>query len=193
MLEGCYAVLPQGFCDIAAGLVGFVIIAAIVGLVGGTLLLIVAFRQVRHLDIPEEADFFETLRLVPITVPLALDLLDLAFDAFLAGPLAWIILEAMGLKALQLVSSVEGFLPGTSLLPTLTLSWIVARITQPSRPSDYEVQVREREGDLAARLEERRAARRRRSSAARTSISDGTEARADYRDEEEFYTYDEEE
>ncbi|GAB4476842.1 MAG: hypothetical protein Kow00124_19420 [Anaerolineae bacterium] len=90
-------------------------------------LLTVAARQIKQIDIPEDADFFETLQRVPITVPLALDLLDLAFD-FFAAPIAWVILELLGLRSLQMITVFEGLIPGTQLIPTMTAAWIIARI-----------------------------------------------------------------
>jgi hypothetical protein len=60
-------------------------------------------------------------------VALGLDLLDLALD-FLAAPLAWVILDQLGLKGLRGVTVVESLLPGTQLIPTLTLSWVIVRL-----------------------------------------------------------------
>jgi hypothetical protein len=96
-------------------------------LVGAVVLLILAARQVSEIDIPPEADFFETLQHIPITLPLALDLLDLVFDIF-SAPISWIILELLGLQALQLVTVFEGIVPGTQLLPTMTFAWLLARL-----------------------------------------------------------------
>jgi hypothetical protein len=96
-------------------------------MVGAVVLLILAARQVSEIDIPPEADFFETLQHIPITLPLALDLLDLVFDIF-SAPISWIILELLGLQALQLVTVFEGIVPGTQLLPTMTFAWLLARL-----------------------------------------------------------------
>jgi hypothetical protein len=101
-------------------------ICAAVGLGGAVTLFVMAFQQIKEIDIPPEADFFETLQLVPITIPLALDCLDLAFD-FLGAPVAWILLEMLGLRALQMVTVFESIIPGTQLIPTLTVCWFVAR------------------------------------------------------------------
>ena len=102
-------------------------VCAALALVGAIVLLVIAARQIMHLDIPEDADFFETLQIVPITVPLALDLLDMAFDVF-AAPISWIVLELLGLQSLQLVTVFEGLIPGTQVIPTLTIAWVLARI-----------------------------------------------------------------
>lgn len=89
-------------------------------------LLITAWQHVIELDIPPDADFFETLQMIPISVPIALDLLDLAFDVF-SAPISWVILELMGLRALQMITVIEGIIPGTQLIPTMTIAWFVAR------------------------------------------------------------------
>jgi hypothetical protein len=97
-----------------------------VSLVGAIALLVVAARQVAEIEVPEGADFFETLQIVPITVPLALDLLDMAFDVF-SAPISWIILELLGLRALQTITVFESLIPGTQLIPTLTIAWFIAK------------------------------------------------------------------
>ena len=115
----------------------------VLALISSLTLFVIAARQIRNIDIPEDADFFETLRLLPITVPLALDLLDLVFDIF-AAPIAWVILELMGLKALQLITIFEGLLPGTQVIPTLTIAWIIARSTKTQTPTAIEAALRQR-------------------------------------------------
>lgn len=98
-----------------------------VSLIGAIALFIIAARQVSEIEIPEGADFFETLQAIPITVPLALDLLDMAFDVF-SAPISWIILELLGLRPLQMITVFEGLIPGTQLIPTMTIAWVVSRV-----------------------------------------------------------------
>lgn len=98
-----------------------------ISLVGAIGLLVIAARQIASIEIPEGADFFETLQVVPITVPLALDLLDMAFDVF-SAPISWIILELLGLRALQMITLFEGLIPGTQVIPTMTIAWFIARV-----------------------------------------------------------------
>ena len=143
MLETCYALAGQGFCDAVAGALVVVLIVLLLIVAGAIGLLVIAARQMREIDIPPDADFFETLRLIPITIPLALDMLDLVLDVF-AAPLSWAILELLGLKALRFVTVTEGLIPGTQAIPTLTLAWVIARLTGPSEPSEIEVRIRER-------------------------------------------------
>jgi len=104
-----------------------------VSVVLAALLLYIAIRQVKKIKVPPNTGFVATLQGTPFIVALGLDLLDLALDV-LAAPVAWVILEYLGLKGLQAVSVIEGLFPGTQLIPTLTLSWIVARL-MPDRLS----------------------------------------------------------
>ena len=64
---------------------------------------------------------------VKIPDTMAIDLLDLALD-FLAAPISWLILDRLGLKALRGVSAVEALIPGTQLIPTMTLCWFGVRL-----------------------------------------------------------------
>lgn len=102
--------------------------------IAGVVLLSIAVYKVRNLDIPKNASFFETLLLTPLVVVVAVDLLDLALD-ILAAPLSWAILEWLGLKALRGVATVEALIPGTQLIPTLTLCWVGVRIIGNRQPS----------------------------------------------------------
>ncbi len=105
-------------------------------LVGAIALLVLAARQISEIDIPEDADFFETMQHLPITVPLALDLLDMAFDIF-AAPIAWLVLELLGLQALQLITVIEGAIPGTQLVPTLTIAWAISKMMKKRQTQSY--------------------------------------------------------
>ncbi len=102
-------------------------VAMAVSLLLGLLLLGWVAWQVKRIDVPEGADFSETLRHTPFTVVLMIDLLDFALD-FLGAPIAWIILDRLGLKALRGVATVESLLPFTQFLPTMSIAWIGARI-----------------------------------------------------------------
>lgn len=108
--------------------------AMFISLLLGLLLLGWVAWQVKRIDVPEGADFAETLRYTPLTVVIMIDLLDFALD-FLAAPVAWVILDRLGLKALRGLATVEAFLPFTQLIPTLTVAWIGVRVLKidPSR------------------------------------------------------------
>lgn len=108
--------------------IGFLLVGLILtGLLLVGLLFLMAIRQVRHLEVPEGATFAETLHYTPFIVVIMIDLLDLSLD-FLAAPIAWVMLDRLGLKALRGVSVVESLIPGTQLIPTLTLAWIGVRL-----------------------------------------------------------------
>lgn len=108
-----------------AGIViGLILIISL--LVGGGILLLFVYRM-RRIDIPENATFAETLHYTPLLVVVAVDLLDLALDV-LAAPLSWAILDRLGLKALRGVAAVEALIPGTQIIPTLTLCWFGVRL-----------------------------------------------------------------
>lgn len=122
-------------------------------LVGAITLLVIAARQIADLEIPDGADFFETLQHIPITVPIALDLLDMAFDVF-SAPIAWIVLELLGLQALQLITVFQGLIPGTQLVPTLTIAWTIARMMRKKKRTElrsalHEYQLTERRSRYA--------------------------------------------
>jgi hypothetical protein len=100
--------------------------AMAVSLILGLLFLLLILRWLRHIDVPPGADFTETLHHTPFLVVVTVDLLDFGLD-ILSAPLSWIILDRLGLKALRGVAAVEGLLPFTQFIPTMTLCWIGAR------------------------------------------------------------------
>ena len=91
------------------------------------------FYRIRKINLPPNTDFFGALRATPIEVVILLDLLDLSLD-FLSAPVAWFILDKLGLKPLRAVSVVETLIPGTQLIPTMTAMWVVARIYKGPSP-----------------------------------------------------------
>ncbi len=95
---------------------------AVAGLIG----LWLVRRKLRRVRAPEDGDLWETLRGVPFGLVVALDLLDLGLDV-LASPITWFVLDRFGLGALKKVAVTEAFIPGTQLLPTMTVLWLVAR------------------------------------------------------------------
>jgi hypothetical protein len=71
---------------------------------------------------------------VPLTLVVLLDLLDLSLDIF-SAPVSWLILDRMGLSSLRNVSTIQGVIPGTQLIPVMTLSWLLARLLGVGHPS----------------------------------------------------------
>lgn len=98
-------------------------VALVIALVGLALIA----RQIRDLRVPRDAGFFATLRYVPLTLVVLLDLLDFALDIF-AAPLSWVILDRLGLRGLRNKAAIEAFIPFTQPIPTFTASWIAARM-----------------------------------------------------------------
>jgi hypothetical protein len=88
--------------------------------------LVLVARSLRNIRVPPGADFFATMHYVPISLVILLDLLDLALDVF-SAPISWLVLDRMGLSSLRNIAAVEGLLPLTGPIPTLTLSWLLAR------------------------------------------------------------------
>lgn len=103
------------------------------GLILSLLLAAWVFSTIRRIHLPPNADFFTTLRLTPLPVVILIDLLDLSLD-FLSAPVAWVILDRLGLKPLRAISVVESMIPGTQLLPTMTAMWVVARVYKGRSP-----------------------------------------------------------
>jgi hypothetical protein len=106
---------------------GYVGIFIAVTLVLALIFLAYVFWRVRRIQLPPGADFFTALRHTPLSVVILLDLLDLSLD-FFSAPISWIILGKLGLESLRAVTVVEAVIPGTQILPTMTIAWIVARV-----------------------------------------------------------------
>ena len=100
--------------------------ASLIGGVLAAVMLAWTYRDIRRLQIPANAGFFGTLRVIPLRVAIFLDLLDLALDSF-AAPLAWFILRWLRLDGLRAPAIIEAFIPGTQLLPTMTVLWFATR------------------------------------------------------------------
>ena len=88
-----------------------------------------AFRVLSRirLRVPPNADFFTTVRAVPLSLVVGLDLLDLALDVF-SAPIIWYILNRFGLQALRNVATIEALIPISGPIPTLTIAWFAARV-----------------------------------------------------------------
>lgn len=104
-------------------------ILAVLGVAGvvALILFIIMILSVRKINVPPGAGFGETLLHTPLIVVLFLDVMDLALD-LLGAPIAWVILDKLGLKALRAVAAVEALIPFTQLVPVMTICWIGARL-----------------------------------------------------------------
>jgi hypothetical protein len=103
------------------------LVAMLFSVILASLLLVLTYRRLKRIRLPPGADFLTTLRHVPLTLVLFLDLLDFGLD-FLSAPIAWTILGRLGLQSLRGVTVVEELIPGTQFLPTMTAAWLVARL-----------------------------------------------------------------
>lgn len=103
--------------------------------VAGALLLARAYNRLRRLRLPPDADFFTTVRAVPLSLVVGLDLLDLGLDVF-STPIIWFVLGRLRLQALRNVASFEALIPFTGPIPTLTLAWLAARLFKLGREID---------------------------------------------------------
>ncbi len=86
-----------------------------------------AWRSLRRINLPEHLSFVEALQWTPLPVVILLDLLDLVFDVF-AAPITWVLLGKIGLSPLRAVTAAEAVIPGTQLIPTMTLAWLGVRL-----------------------------------------------------------------
>ena len=111
---------------------------AVVALILAGIVLFVAFRALRRIRVPANADFFTTVRAVPLSLMVGLDLLDLGLDSF-SAPIIWVILNRYGLQSLRNVASFEALIPITGPIPTMTLSWIAARVFKLGQPYDPDI------------------------------------------------------
>jgi hypothetical protein len=90
-------------------------------------------KQIKHLEVPPDAGFFTTMHYIPLLLVVLLDLLDLGFDIF-AAPVAWLVLDRMGLQSLRNRAAVEALIPFTQPIPTFTLAWLLARLLKIGQP-----------------------------------------------------------
>jgi hypothetical protein len=96
------------------------------GLALSTILVVWVIWRVRRIDLPAGADAITALQRTPFIVVLTLDLLDLGLDLF-SVPITWPLLGRLGLAPLRGVTILEGIIPGTQLIPTMTFAWLFAR------------------------------------------------------------------
>jgi hypothetical protein len=122
------------------GLLKVVAVVAVVALLLAGLALLWAFRALRRIKVQlaPNSDFFTTVRAVPLSLVIGLDLLDLALDMF-SAPIIWFILNRFGLQALRNVATVEALIPITGPIPTMTLGWLAARIFKLGEPHDPDI------------------------------------------------------
>jgi hypothetical protein len=107
-------------------------VVVVIGLLLSLILMIWIFWRIKHIQLPPDAGFVDTLRASPLSVVILIDLLDLTLD-FFSMPISWIVLGRLGLQQLRTATLVEAAIPGTQFLPTMTVLWLAAHFTDPSR------------------------------------------------------------
>lgn len=105
---------------------GWLLAAMAIALLIAAIGLLLMARRIQQLRIPANADYFTTLRYVPLGLAIVLDLLDFGLDV-LAAPIAWVVLNRLGLQGLRNKAVIEALIPFTQPIPTFTLSWFAAR------------------------------------------------------------------
>ena len=101
-------------------IMGVCVVVALIGLIALT-------RSIRRLRVPPDADFFTTMRYIPLPLVIVLDLLDFGLDIF-SAPIMWIALDRMGLPNLRNKATIEALIPLTNVIPTFTVSWFATRL-----------------------------------------------------------------
>ena len=96
------------------------------GILLSIILMIFVVWRIKKIEIPPGANFFEALRYTPLIIVITLDVLDFAFD-FLSAPIGFTLLTFLGLNPLRGVAAIEAVIPGTQLIPLMTLAWIFVR------------------------------------------------------------------
>jgi hypothetical protein len=112
-------------------IMGACVVIALIGLFALT-------RSIRRLRVPPHADFFTTMRYIPLPLVILLDLLDFGLDIF-SAPIIWIALDRMGLPNLRNKATIEALIPFTNVIPTFTASWFATRLLNlGDQPQLYE-------------------------------------------------------
>jgi hypothetical protein len=120
-------------------------IVAVVSCTLAALLFAAVHRRLRKIRVPAGADFFSTVRAVPLGLVVGIDLLDLGLESF-SAPLIWFILNRYKLQALRNVATVEALIPVSGPIPTLTIAWLAARVFKLGQAYDPNVLETERIG-----------------------------------------------
>jgi hypothetical protein len=100
-------------------LLAFLIVAG-TGLALSLALLAWVLWRVRKVQLPAGSDTLTALRMTPLAVVVLLDIFS--------APISWTLLGYLGLRPLRGVTVIEGLIPGTQLLPTMTAAWLIARL-----------------------------------------------------------------
>jgi hypothetical protein len=137
--------MPEGFNLDWKPILAFLGIVAVVSVTLAALLLVAVHRKLRQVRVPAGADFWSTVRAVPLGLVVGIDLLDLGLESF-SAPLIWLLLNRYKLQALRNVATIEALIPVSGPIPTLTLAWIAARFLKLGTAYDPNILEAERVG-----------------------------------------------
>lgn len=115
--------------DVVGVLLTFLALATFLGLLWVLLLALV----LRRMTIDRDQTQLEALRAAPLPLVLLVDAIDLGLD-FLGAPLVWLIMSRSELRSLRGLSVLESLIPGTQLIPSMTISWLYARSQRAGGP-----------------------------------------------------------
>ncbi len=113
-------------------LLGIVGIVMLVALAIAIVFVIWIVWRIKRIDLPAGADLMMALRAMPLSVAITLDLLDLSLDIF-SAPVAWFLLDRLGLKPLRGIAVVKDLIPFDAVIPAMTLAWVLVRAADHDR------------------------------------------------------------
>ena len=103
-------------------LIGIVLVASLAVLAVWAWLV---YSLLRRLTVDRAPESVEALRQMPLALALGVDAIDLGLD-FFGAPIVYALLSRGDLRALRRLTLFESLLPGTQLIPSLTISWLYA-------------------------------------------------------------------
>jgi len=103
----------------------------------GLVWLLLLALVLRRMTVDRDHAELEALRTAPLPLVLLIDAIDLGLD-FLGAPLVWLVMSRSELRALRGLSVLESLIPGTQLIPTMTISWLYARRRGAGSPASPE-------------------------------------------------------
>ena len=129
--------LRQWMLDLGSGGgpgLGTVLLMAIgLSILLGLVWLWVVVRLIRRATVDRDPETLAAVQALPLPLALGIDAIDLGLD-FLGAPVAWLAvteaarrLEAPELKRLRGLTLLESLIPGTQLIPVMTITWIYAQ------------------------------------------------------------------
>ncbi|HVT61308.1 MAG TPA: hypothetical protein VHR45_23295 [Thermoanaerobaculia bacterium] len=126
-------------------LLAILAVVLLLALALAVVVLVAAWRRLRRVRVSPHADFFTTVRAVPLSLVIGLDLLDIALDVF-STPITFLLLDRLGLRSLRNIATIKAIIPIVDAIPLLTLAWFAARLFKLGNPYDPNLIETERVG-----------------------------------------------